>query len=272
MKQVYTISTDQQPRPENSLLSVRIGERHVGFSLTDLEDGTLQYLSWCTGQKVGLPELEELYRLHPQLSLDFTRVRVCYDHPQSILVPMEYFNEEGNRQLLETGYGITSFDEVFTDNIRNWQIRNTYAVPSDIHQWVTRYFRMAKYSHQYSVGIRNLVAGEGTASILVDFRADDFAVLVSAGSDLKLAQTFPYTSPSDVIYYLLQCCRVFDLPAEGTTLYISGLVDKQSILYRELYQYFLHIEFRLPAWPRVKGENYPSHFFTSLNDLARCES
>ena len=272
MKQVFTISTDQTPRPENSLLSVRIGERHLGFCLTDLEDGSLQHLSWCTGQQVSLPELDEFYRLHPQLSLAYTRINICYDHPKSVLVPLEFFQEAENRQLLETGFGITGYDEVFTDDIKNWQIHNTYAVPADIHQWVSGTFTKARYVHQYSVAIKNLVAIEEEALLLVDFRSEDFTVVVARNNDLRLAQTFPYSSPSDVIYYLLRCCETFELPGSGTRLSISGLVDKESILYRELYQYFLGIEFRLPEWPRVKGENYPSHFFTSLNDLAKCGS
>ncbi|RYY63116.1 MAG: DUF3822 family protein [Chitinophagaceae bacterium] len=272
MKQVFTISTDQLPTKENSVLSLRIGEKHVGFALTNLEDGSLQLLSWYTGQKVSVPELDELYRLHPQLALAYSRIRICYDHPQSMLIPLEVYHEPDNRQLLETGYGITEYDEVFTENISNWQIHNAYAVPAEIHHWTSHTFSRANYAHQYSVAIKSLTAIEEQAQLSVDFRSDDFTVLVTMDNDLKLAQTFPYSSPSDVIYYLLKCCNAFALPVESTKLSVSGLVDKESILYRELYQYFLGIEFRLPVWPRVKGENYPSHFFTSLNDLARCES
>ena len=272
MKQVFTIPTDQVPTKENSNLSIRIGERHVGFALTNMEDGSLQLLSWYTGQRVSVPELDELYRLHPQLSLPYTRIRICYDHPQSMLIPMEVYNEANNRQLLETGYGITEYDEVFCENISNWQIHNTYAVPAEIHHWAIQTFSRAKFAHQYSVAIKTLTAIDEQAQLSVDFRSEDFTVLVSKDNELKLAQTFPYSSPSDVIYYLLNCCNAFELPGESTRVSISGLVDKESILYRELYQYFLGIAFRLPEWPRVKGENYPSHFFTSLNDLARCES
>ncbi|MET0637614.1 MAG: DUF3822 family protein [Chitinophagaceae bacterium] len=272
MKQVFTISTDQLPTQENSLLSVRIGERHVGFALTDLQDGSLQHLAWFTGETVNLPELDELYRLHPQLALGYAQVKLCYDHSQSLLVPFAFANETANRQMLETGFGITESDDVFTDRISSWQVDNTYAVPHEIHQWASSTFTGAKYIHHHTVSIRNLTAVEEEGYLRVDFRSDDFTVIICRNNELKLAQTFPYSSPSDVIYYLLKSCKEFELPSESTRLSISGLVDKQSILYRELYQYFLGIEFRLPLWPAAAGESYPSHFFTSLNDLARCES
>lgn len=272
MKQVFTISTDVTPSPENSQLSVRIGERHVGFALTDLENGSLQSLAWFTGEKINQPELDEMYRLHPELSLAYTRIRVCYDHAQSMLIPFTFFREDTSRQMLETGFGITDFDEVFTDTVSSWQIYNAYAVPQDIHQWTARTFTSAHYFHQYSVAIRSMQVSTATAAVAVDFRQDEFTVVIRRNSDLMLAQTFPYSSPSDVIYYLLKCTKEFNLPADSTTVSISGMVDKQSILYRELYQYFLGIEIRQPQWPAIEGGNYPSHFFTSLNDLALCES
>jgi hypothetical protein len=42
-------------------------------------------------------------------------------------------------------------------------------------------------------------------------------------------------------------------------------------LFNALYQYFTHISFRLPNWDFPSGQ-HPSHFFTSLNDLALCGS
>jgi hypothetical protein len=52
---------------------------------------------------------------------------------------------------------------------------------------------------------------------------------------------------------------------------LSGLIDKQSALYKELYQYFINIEFSEAGW-NMAGTEYPAHFFTSLNDLAQCVS
>jgi hypothetical protein len=49
------------------------------------------------------------------------------------------------------------------------------------------------------------------------------------------------------------------------------MIDQQSALYKELYQYFLHIEFRNASWT-IPADEYPAHFFTSLNELAQCVS
>jgi hypothetical protein len=72
----------------------------------------------------------------------------------------------------------------------------------------------------------------------------------------------------------LKACNQFSLSREEIQLFISGLIEKESQLFRELYLNFLNIQFREPTW-RLAGngdKEYPSHFFTSLNDLARCAS
>ncbi|MBL0129692.1 MAG: hypothetical protein IPP43_00005, partial [Chitinophagaceae bacterium] len=47
-------------------------------------------------------------------------------------------------------------------------------------------------------------------------------------------------------------------------------IDKQSSLYKELYQYFIGVEFSDASWNSMR--EFPDHFFTSLNDLAKCVS
>jgi hypothetical protein len=58
-------------------------------------------------------------------------------------------------------------------------------------------------------------------------------------------------------------------------LFIAGLIEKQADLYKEIYRFFLHVIFRdAPDWGHIISAKYeyPAHYFTSLNDLARCAS
>jgi hypothetical protein len=103
------------------------------------------------------------------------------------------------------------------------------------------------------------------------FGTQEFSVVVSRGSNLLLVQRFEYASPSDVLYHLLGICKMFSLLQEEVSLRVSGLVDKDSALAKELFQYFLDIDYRAAAW-ETDEEIFPPHFFTALNDLARCAS
>ncbi len=140
-----------------------------------------------------------------------------------------------------------------------------------MHNWTSKQFAAGKFWHQYSVAIKNLKATDEAGYLIVDFRTDDFTIFVAANNKLLLAQTFVYTTPEDVLFQLLKICEQFSLSQKTVVLSLAGMIDQQSALYKELHQYFLHIEFRNASW-NIPDDEYPAHFFTSLNDLAQCAS
>jgi len=110
--------------------------------------------------------------------------------------------------------------------------------------------------------------------IVIDFSTDEFSFIIINESKLQIAQTLSYSSPEDILYYLLKACNEFSLSRGEIQLYVSGLIEKDSQLFKELYQYFLNTKFRESTWKTHGAEEngYPAHFFTSLNDVARCAS
>lgn len=217
--------------------------------------------------------LQEIYGQNAELQKQYSKTMVCFDYPQSVLVPLSQYKTDDARILLHTMFGIGEKDTIVTDEAANWQLNNIYAVPDDVHKWTFEHFGNIHHSHTYSIGLRQVEVTDFEGSIVLDFRSDDFSMIVTRANKLMLAQTYTYSTPADVVYYLLNTCRQFGFSQESVRITISGLVDQQSVLYREIYNYFLHIRFREPQWLLPAGEeNYPLHFFTSLNDLARCAS
>lgn len=227
-------------------------------------------LAYCSLSELSEAELNEFFAAFPSLQNSFYAAGVVYDLPQSVLVTQKNYKQDDTVLLLNAISGNNGNANTVSELIPEWQLYNIYSVPLDIHEWTSRKFPSARYWHQYSIGIKNINAADIDGSMAVDFRNNDFTVIAAKEGKLLLTQTFSYSAPEDVLYYLLKTCQQFSLSQQGVQLQLSGLVDKQSSLYKELYQYFIHIEFREPTW-NVRSD-YPAHFFTSLNDLARCAS
>lgn len=277
MKQVFNIAREGISAEGNRKLSLRIGENHFGFAITSPapEHAPIELLTlaWYTGDQTWNHELDDLYTAHPELKHDFSDILIAYDHPQSVLVPPASF--EGNdRLLLEMMYGINGSHSIIAQDIAGWQLKNIFAVPTLVKEWATRHFPQAHFYHNYSIGVRLIDNTARDGSLQVDFRSNDFVVVASKGNQLLMAQTFSYTTPDDVIYYLVKLCNEFGFSQQKVNIAVSGLIEKESNLYRDLLQYFLNVRLREPSWllPVKEEDNYPSHFFTSLNDLALCES
>jgi hypothetical protein len=110
-------------------------------------------------------------------------------------------------------------------------------------------------------------------TIFIDFKTDEFSVVVVRENKLLLCQTFAYTAPEDVLYYLLKCCQQLNLSQQRVQLCLSGLIEKDSALYRELYKYFINLEFESLA-KEIKLTTaltiHPEHYYSSISKLAAC--
>ncbi len=269
MKQLFHIERGDTENVQQ-VLSLRLGEKHGSFAITDKTGNELYELAYCSAEEWNENSLADFFTSHSSIHHSFYQVVVAYDTPQGILTPSSVYKPEESQLLLRTMNGVLAGSHIISELIPVWQLYNTYAVPHELHKWVNQKFPAARSWHQYSLAVKRMNAAANTGHILVDFRTDDFTLLVAKDSKLMLGQCFPYTTPGDVVYYLLKTCRQFSLSQKEVNLQLSGLIDKYSALYNELYLYFMNIEFRGADWNT--GTDYPAHFFTSLNDLAQCAS
>jgi len=269
LKQLFHIERRDAENVQQ-VLSVRLGEKHGSFAITDKTGNELYELAYCSTEGWDENSLNGFFTSYPSLRNSFYQAVVAYDTSQSILTPSSFYKPGEAQVLLKIMYGIPAVSHIISELISEWQLYNTYAVPGEVHKWVDQKFPAARSWHQYSSAIKKINAAGNEGSLAVDFRQNDFSVIVARQSRILLAQTFEYTTHEDVLYNLLKTCHQFSLSQKEVNLQLSGLVDKQSSLYKEIYQYFINVEFREAGWNT--GTDHPAHFFTSLNDLAQCAS
>jgi hypothetical protein len=135
-------------------------------------------------------------------------------------------------------------------------------------------FHSGKYWHSFSTFLNRFPAVPAD-TLLVDFKTGQFSVIVIKSGRFQLAQTFAYTEATDVLYYLLKICEKFSLSQQEVRLVLSGFLEKESSLYRELYNYFVNVFFQeIPDFIKLPSPfgKYPAYFFSSLFNLATCVS
>lgn len=269
MKQLFHIDNATSEN-EQQILSLRLGKKHISFAISNKSGSELYELAYCSIDSCNDNELNDFHSTFLSLQNSFYQIQIVYDFPESILITSKDYKSEDAALLLSTAGCNSATVNIVSELIADWQLYNIYAVPKEIQEWMGRKFPSASFRHQYSLGIKSINAAEKGGSLSVDIRKDDFSMIAAKSSKILLTQTFEYSTPEDILFYLLKTCQQFSLSQREVQLQISGLIDKQSALYKELYQYFICIEFRAANW-NVRSD-YPAHFFTSLNDLAKCVS
>ncbi len=271
MKQAYTIGEEALLDTDEKQLAVRVGNRHFGYAVTDSTGEKLYRLAWYTGEDMLKERVATLIASAPLLKQSFKKVNVAYDFAKSLFIPLGEGREQDDLILLRTLFGAAAGKETaIREVVTGWDIHNLYATPVDIHHALQLVFPANNYWHGYTVNARGMnVANE--AALYVEVREEEFVLIVLKDRQLLLAQTYTYSTPADILYFLLQACQQFSLSQQSVKLVLSGLVTQESALFKELYQYFIDVCFREADWVFPSEQSsYPPHFFTSLNDLAKC--
>jgi len=270
--------TAQQEEIQNSLLLMEVGDRVFSYVLYNKQQqrfvGLRQYnLDFIPGKPV-MEALQEILAGDELLQHSYREAFVVYHYTDSNLLPEKFFHIELNKPVTELVFGNAHKGLLLSEKIPGWNVYNIYRIPREAHAVMQQKFAAGKYWHYYTImlsGIDRQASGEGVIKIIVS--SDRFVAAVFKDNALQLLQTYSYDTPDDVSYHLLAICHQCGLNNEQVLLKISGLLDEQSILYQELFKYFLHLE-----WEAATGgarlhegfDAYPAHYFSPLLNMALC--
>lgn len=260
--------------PARSILLIELGEKYCCLIILrkqNFEAERLVYYEADNEEKL----LSDVFAAHDEFNRHFSEVLINYSFPQSVTVPSKYYSYGDGKKMLQLMHGDGEVDAVLAEHLPEWQMYNVYEVPKPVHGWISMRFHSGKYWHGYSSSLNNFSKGAGNNVLLIDFKTGQFSVIVIKALKFQLAQTFAYTEPADVLYYLLRICDEFSLSQKEVKLVLSGFIEKDSSLYRELYNYFVNISFQpAPDIVRFPGSfgQYPAYFFSSIFNLATCVS
>jgi uncharacterized protein DUF3822 len=275
LKQVFNITDGSVVDAQQSLLMLESGEKYCCILVVKRKDFEAQKLVYYERERDDEPLLENVLTAHDEINRLFSDVLIRYSFPQSAMMPSKYYNLEDGKKILQVIYGNNQDVSVLSEYLPDWHAYNVYEVPKSAHTWINRQFHSGKYWHTYSASLKDFSSGADEDVLIIDFKTGQFNVILIKSRQLQLTQTFSYAEPADVLYYLLKICREFSVSQKEVKLILSGLIEKESALYRQLYQYFIFISFMgVPGFVKLPSlfREYPSHFFSSLFNLATCVS
>ena len=220
---------------------------------------------------IGLPiDLQVLFRQKEIFSRNFKNIFVVYSFSQSVLVPFSLYDSEKNSLLMNMMYGDLHANEtILTDLVSSQSVYNCYRIPSAVFEVMQNQYPNAISNHQYSFLLKESVEEKNFLSVIF-YSKKLIALLVKEGK-LQIIQSFNYHTPEDVSYILLNICNQFKI--NSIKIEISGLIEENSALYKEIYKFFMDIEFtKLPVNVNYSEEikQYPSHYFSYIFALNSC--
>ncbi|HET6768332.1 MAG TPA: DUF3822 family protein, partial [Chitinophagaceae bacterium] len=271
LKPSFHIKPGVEHNPANSILLMIAGARHCSFAVMNYLSKELVEFGYYTTTS-DEADYSDFFDRNRFLNNRYHQTAIAFVANECVQIPSVVYKYEDAQLHLDANYGKDVHVTIVSENLPALNLYNVYRIPSNLHATISRKFLSGKFWHLYTVVLKNIPA-QLTDPMFIDFKTDEFSVIILRQSKLLLCQTFMYTTPDDVLYYLLKCCQHLNLSQRQTKVFLSGLIEKDSVLYRELYKYFIHLEFEsLPNDIKLAEElsAHPQHYYSSISKLAAC--
>lgn len=262
--------------PETCKLLCEVSNEGFSFCIKDEEKNSFLGLGIYHFDKnkppVGFPiALQIVFHQKEILSKKFKKVCVCYSFRESVLIPFSLYDRQKDSTLMNMMFGdLNSNQTILTDVVTDESLYNTYRVSSAISEVIQNQFTDASNTHQYTLLLKR--SAEETDHLSVIFYTQKVIVRLIKDGRCQLVNTFNYQTPEDVSYVLLNICDQFKI--ENAHLIISGLLEENSPLYKEVYKYFNEIELATLSEGSLYSEEitkFPSHYFSYIFAIDQCE-
>ncbi|MDE3212523.1 MAG: DUF3822 family protein [Bacteroidota bacterium] len=216
--------------------------------------------------------LDSTLQKHHVLKREFKEVKVVYSYPECVLMPLELFNPENHRDMLSMVCGdMDQHTSVLTDPASDNENYTLYRIPSEIEKILQSNYPNHHHQHLYSSLLQVLPPKED--ALYAFFSSQRIRVKLNLNGSTQLINTFEFVTPTDAAYILLYICQQYEIP--NLPIEIGGLIEKDSMLYKELYKYFHDIRFSsLPKSCRASEaiSQIPAHYFSPIFAVHACES
>jgi hypothetical protein len=253
----------------DTTLALQFGDRYASYALKDRQLGQLLALGYLQTAGWTQPTFDQFMGIIEKFLTPQQGVEIAFDMENLSMLPVAGYEEKKLQALHQSLFPFNNAAVFKTETMAEWQLQLGYTLPASLLQGCLSRFSNARVRHAFKLALDTAGQSGAAGKLLVDIGIETFRVLLLKNNRLQLFQSYPYSNPADVLYYLLSICEAQLVSPAEVTVVLTGLLEQESALYKELWQYFTHVELREAGFVS-EDLPFPQHYFTTLNDLLLC--
>ena len=152
-----------------------------------------------------------------------------------------------------------------------WQVVQAYAAPAHLHQWLDQCFEEVHYHSAPALALTTYNGFSERVQLILLISGRHFTVVLKGESGLQLCQTYCYTAPLDVVYYLLKIKEQYHLP-DAVQVVAGGEAINEGPLLEQVSTYFPNTQLAVPPHWEIAGFDGNGPQLFHLLNLAACVS
>lgn len=274
VEQKLSIASLQHQQSSNQLIA-EIGHHHIALMAKD--ETTIQAFELYE-IKSNQNDWESIFTATANFSklLDktYNSNTIYLNISEALIVPAEKFRQESMEPYLAAVYGNENDYKCEADIIGiPTNPATIYRFSTKLNEAIAKRFTTYTYKHSYTKILENLLSNERMLMemLKVQFYEKTMVVTVIYGNKLMLMQSYPYNSPEDIIYYLLNIVQEFSLNVKSTPVEVSGTLDIASRHFELLENVFGRLSLETVSTDSIFKEHINvanAHFYTPFYNLS----
>ena len=266
----------------NYHLSIQLGLD--GFSFSILNPESKKYIALknypnlnANSEIITLDWIKSILKEDEFLNRNFKSVAVIFVTSNSVLVPDPLFKKENLKDYFDFNLDLPESQSIQNTKIERADSWSLFPVQTDILDILKEKFLNLNVFHQSAPFINNILSNtkntDESTQANVHLYGKFFDLAVIDKQKLQLYNCFSYRHVNDLLYYILYVFDQLKLPAESTTLQLSGKVTRQSSFFENLRRYVKKVDFakRDPFYKySYTFSKVPEHTFSNLLNLYPC--
>lgn len=226
-----------------------------------------------------LAVLKEIYEDNHYLNAGFWKsIKLNIKNLKFSLVPNSLFAESYAKDILSVNCTVSDFEVLYYYKHSSNDTVNIFAAEQELIDWFKRIYpnKLVEVLHHTSTmmeGVLQYATGNQAKSVFVNIEDQIATVAVRDNNALIFINNFKYSSPNDLLYFILFTYDELDLNTDSIPLVLMGNIHKNSDYYSRLFKYIRNISFsRRPQGIKFgyKFDEITDHSYFGLYNTILC--
>lgn len=263
----------QATSPKSRVLQLELGPAHITLSTFDTTFkpiGQLEHFNFKTTESQDWSALWSALKDQSAIlgaTTPVEKVLVTWENDQVQPIPVALYDSGDQEAIFHYNKASISRQEAsyhhLADTAGGYVF--SYSVPTAIYEILSTAYPEAIHQHKQAAITRkiNSFSDPYPVKALLVFYQDHFILTTFRADKLQLILSRSFNHGADIVYHLLSAIQQAGYSPDQCCVYLSGLIDGDSALFKEIYKFVPVIDVdRMQDMDFLTDHpDYPSHFF-----------
>jgi hypothetical protein len=191
-------------------------------------------------------KIDAIFNTNPFLNEKYDSISIIHINNTATFVPSALFEEENLADYLKFSISLENQSNIAFDNISSIQAKLVFLPFTRINNYIFDKLGSFNFTHHSNKLLKHFLTKNPQNSLkntYLFFREDAFDCFILQNNKLVFYNSFTFQNEADVLYFLLFTFEQFALKQDVNSLFISGDLKQNDLIYVNLKKYFKQLEY-----------------------------